>query len=300
MALTKIKVNEIDEKSAPVAGDYALASDSENNGKLALIPFSGIPLPSNAMTTNTAQNVDAVKTFRSPFITSPNTTSNYSAFSIGSSPGGLYWYLQYQPSTKKLSWFTIKGGLYPAPLEFEYDPDPRAVFPISPTVPTPTAGDNSTLAANTAFVQGATANAIYDLPVMRSGLVASGTDVIIFETSDAINPAWYDTTHVLNVSFFARNNSGVSGNTTFKMQLYDADTSTAHTIASITADTLYLNLLQASIYRSSSASVNCNIQYGISSSAGYVSLASGSYKLRAICTSDFATVFSAAQVRFTK
>lgn len=299
MALTKIKVNEIDEKPAPVAGDYALASDSENDGKLILIPFSGIPLPTNAMTTNTAQNVDGVKTFRSPFITSPNSTSNYSVFSIGNNTNGIVWYLQFKPGTKELNWFTTKEGLYPVPMGFTWDPV-RAVFPISPTVPTPTAGDNSTLAASTAFVHAATANAIYDLPVTRSGLVSPGTDVVIFETANAINSAWYDETHVLNVSFFAKNDSGINNNTTFKLQLYDEDTSTAHTLASITSNTLYFYQFQASIYRTSSSNVNCNIQYAGEPGSGNVSLAVGSYKLRVVCTSTLSTVFRAAQVRFTK
>lgn len=154
--------------------------------------------------------------------------------------------------------------------------------------------------AQDSMINAATANAIYDLPVTRSGLVSSGTDKIIFETANEINPAWYDTTHILNVSFFTRNESGVSDNTTFKVQLYDTGTSTAHTIASITTDTLHYNLLQAYIYRRSSGSVNCVIQYRLDSSAGYVSLASGSYKLRVVCSSTLSTIFGEAQVRFTK
>ena len=170
----------------------------------------------------------------------------------------------------------------------------------TPTAPTAAPGTNTTQLATTAFVQAATASAIYDLPVTRSGLVSSGTDSIIFETSNAIAAEWYDTTHILNVSFFARNESGVSNNTTFKLQLYDEGTSTAHTIASITADTMDYKLLQASIYRTSSSSVNCNVQYGVVSGSGYVSLAVGSYKLRVVCTSTLSTVFGSAQVRFTK
>ena len=299
MALTKIKLNEVDTKANPVAGDYSLASDSENDGKLILIPFDGIPLPSNALTTDTAQEITAVKTFRVPFKNMPTGTANYNAFSIGAA-GVITWYLQFKPATKELNWFTTKGGQYPVPLSLVYDPNPRAVFPIAPHVTTEAQSDNSLKAASTAFVQAATARAIYDLPVTRSGSVSSGTDSKIFETSNAIAAEWYDTTHVLNVSFFARNDSGINNNTTFKLQLYDEDTSTAHTIASITADTMDYRLLQASIYRASSSSVNCNIQYGYVSGSGSVSLAAGSYKLRVVCTSTLSTVFGSAQVRFTK
>lgn len=170
----------------------------------------------------------------------------------------------------------------------------------TPTAPTAAPGTNTTQLATTAFVQAATASAIYDLPVTRSGLVSSGTDSIIFETSNAIAAEWYDTTHILNVSFYARNDSGINNDTTFKLQLYDDGTLTAHTIASITADTMDYKLLQASIYRTSSSSVNCNVQYGVVSGSGYVSLAVGSYKLRVVCTSTLSTIFGAAQVRFTK
>lgn len=110
---------------------------------------------SNMMTVNTAQNVTGVKTFKTPFITSPDGTANYSAFSIGANPGGLTWYLQFKPLTKELNWYTVKGGLSPVPFRLVYDPDPRAVFPISPKVPDLPAGDSSDKATNSLFVTSA-------------------------------------------------------------------------------------------------------------------------------------------------
>lgn len=114
----------------------------------------------NYLTTDAAQNITGQKTFKKAFITNPDTTSNYSAFSIGSSPGGLYWYLQYQPSTKKLRWFTEKSGSYPAPLEFEYNPEVRAVLNNASltgvsTAPTAAPGTATTQVANCAFVDAA-------------------------------------------------------------------------------------------------------------------------------------------------
>ena len=155
------------------------------------------------------------------------------------------------------------------------------------------------LGAPDSMIAAATASAIYDLPVTRSGVVSSGTDVVLLETG-VLDPAWYDETHVLNVSFFAKNESGVSGNTALKLQLYDEGTSTAHTIASVNEEAMDFNLLQASIYRTSSSSVNCNIQYGYFYGSGSASLAVGSYKLRVVCTSTLSTVFGSAQVRVTK
>ena len=133
------------------------AAAGTNTTQLATTAFvtgavAGKQDASNAMTTDTAQEITAVKTFRVPFQNLPTGTANYNAFSIGAA-GSLTWYLQFKPSTKELNWFTTKGGQYPVPLSLVYDPDPRAVFPISPTVPTATASDNSTLAASTAFVQ---------------------------------------------------------------------------------------------------------------------------------------------------
>lgn len=112
------------------------------------------------LTTDTAQDITGQKTFKTAFITTPDTTSNYSAFSIGSSPGGLYWNLQYQPSTKKLAWFTEKSGLYPVPLEFEYNPTVRAVLNNASLTgvsiaPTAAPGTATTQIANTAFVDAA-------------------------------------------------------------------------------------------------------------------------------------------------
>ncbi|OQB07936.1 MAG: hypothetical protein BWY21_01507 [Parcubacteria group bacterium ADurb.Bin216] len=116
---------------------------------------------SNAMTTNTAQEVTAVKTFRVPFINQAPTSSNFNVFSIGS-VSSEDWYLQYQPSSKNLRWLARKGGQYPSPMQFLWNSNGKVIadFSESPTVPTPTAGDNSTLAANTEFVQSKAAGAL--------------------------------------------------------------------------------------------------------------------------------------------
>ena len=108
---------------------------------------------SNALTTDTEQEVTAVKTFRVSIINQAPTTSNFNVFSIGS-VSGTDWYLQYRPTSKNLRWLSGKSG-YPSPMQFLWDSNGKVItdFPESPTVPTPTAGDNSTLAASTAFVQ---------------------------------------------------------------------------------------------------------------------------------------------------
>lgn len=289
MALTKIKLDEVDAKATPVLADSVLISDSEDDGRGKLVTGTALKnaMATNLVTTDGAQTITGIKHFDSSgtgtegFIfdrysirtVRPNTT-------IRPNVTGIY-DLTFGNATYPYAniWFTTVGAV---------------------RIPTVAPGANDNRAASTEFVQTAIDNAIYDLPVTRSGLVSAGTDSIIFETSNALSPEWYDTTHVLNVSFFARNDSGINNNTTFKLQLYNDGTSTAHTIASITADTMDYRLLQASIYRASSSSVNCNIQYGYVSGSGYVSLAAGSYKLRVVCTSTLSTVFGAAQVRFTK
>lgn len=133
---------------------------------------------SNAVTTDGTQSITGLKTFKVPFINQPTSTANYSAFSIGAGTE-LWWYLQFKPSTKELNWFTTKGGLYPVPLSLVYDPDPRAVFPISPTVPTVTSSDNSTLAASTAFVQAQKASpALTGTPIAPTAAPGTNTTQI--------------------------------------------------------------------------------------------------------------------------
>ena len=141
----------------------------------------------NYLTTDTAQNITGQKTFKTAFITTPDTTSNYSAFSIGSSPGGLYWNLQYQPSTKKLRWFTEKSELYPAPLEFEYDPEVRAVLNNASltgvsTAPTAAPGTATTQIATTAFVDAAVTGGMASVNVVEINS-SSVTSIILSSAS---------------------------------------------------------------------------------------------------------------------
>ena len=131
-------------------------------------------------------------------------------------------------------------------------------------------------------------------------MASSGTDVVLFETG-VLDPAWYDQTHVLNVSFFARNDTGSADVSTFNFQLYDETTSTAYTVTSLTGvNTKFPYIMQASLFRSSSGTVNCATKFFAAANIGSVSLASGLYKFRVACTSTLSIEFYAAQVRFTK
>lgn len=281
---------------APFLNQWAIATIRDSNPSTIHSTRTCYP-GLNAETTQTINGRQFFRNAQGNVMYGPLTPAAHDPLCFGCGDT-LMWKFR-QETSGTLAFYHWDGSAFSKAAE--WNPSTKSMDLLNqPTAPTQAAGTNNTRIATTAFVQAATARAIYDLPVTRSGLVSSGTDSIIFETANAIDPSWYDTTHVLNVSFFARNNSGLNNNTTFKLQLYDEDNSTAYTIASITADTLNYQLFQASIYRASSSSVNCNIQYGAVSTAGYVSLAAGSYKLRVVCTSTLSTVFGAAQVRFTK
>jgi hypothetical protein len=128
---------------------------------------------SNAVTTDTNQTITGIKTFNNnaPLIFN-RTSGGYYAFQFlfeGETQWrwyqtGQYVYVQHRDS----------GGNYSAVMRFNYA-DKRVEFPISPTVPTATESNNSTLAASTEFVQAKAAGSLLTEGT-PSGPTAPGTN----------------------------------------------------------------------------------------------------------------------------
>lgn len=119
---------------------------------------------SNAMTTNTTQEVTGTKTYRtSALYYGPATPVNHTPFGFGC--GGVAYWGTRQYTNGTLVWQSIPtgGGSAQNALGFIFGEDgsvPNLVLYNTPTAPTAAAGTNTTQLATTAFVQAKAAGAL--------------------------------------------------------------------------------------------------------------------------------------------